>query len=161
MKRIFGLHFLLLAISACSGYLMSQMSMIGRIGIDMMHKELKFLQIWWQGAIVVYAVLLLLYLVQSLLHKILPLWVARFIHFVLLGVAVWGLYYTYNDFSDDISHRWMRQRFHVGAYLFWFGWMVICVYFTFMPAALAKGRGKTAPSAPWTGQCPGYRLFLW
>ncbi len=144
MKRTLGLHFLLLGISAISGYLMSQMSAIGRIGINLMHKELKFLQIWWQGALVVYVVLFALYILQSIFHKILPIAVARFIHIVLFGAAIGGLYFTYNDFADDFTHKLMKQRFHIGAYLFWFGWMVICVYFTFLPAERVTNKGSKA-----------------
>jgi hypothetical protein len=38
------------------------------------------------------------------------------------------LYLTYNDFRQDLSHRLMGERFHIGAYLVWIGWMIISIY---------------------------------
>ncbi len=138
MKKTILFLLLLAGLSALSGFLMSEMSWIGRVGINLMHKEYKFLKVWWQGAAVVYGVLLVLFGIQSVLHRAANIWVARLLHVVFLAGAVGGLYITNADFSDDFSHNLLKQRFHMGAYLFWGGWMLISLFF------LAK-KQKKAP----------------
>jgi hypothetical protein len=129
MKKTIQLLVLLAALSAISGYLMSQMSFIGRLGINMMHHEYKFLKVWWQGAIVVYAALLVLFALHAIINKALPFVLAKLAHIILLVAAFGGMYFTYSDFSDDFTHRLLKQRFHIGAYLFWIGWMLISVFY--------------------------------
>ncbi len=129
MKRTVLFLFFLAGLSAVSGFLMSNMSWIGRIGINMMHKEYKFLKVWWQGATAVYVALLILFVIQYLLQKNLHHVVSKIVHVLLLGVAGAGLYFTFNDFSSDFTHRLLRDVFHVGAYLFWVGWMLISLFF--------------------------------
>ncbi|HVG40305.1 MAG TPA: hypothetical protein VM888_01745, partial [Chitinophagaceae bacterium] len=46
-----------------------------------------------------------------------------------LAVALIGLYLTYRDFRQSLSHRLMGERFHTGAYLFWLGWISIALFF--------------------------------
>ena len=127
-KNILFLLFMAM-LSAVSGLLMSKMSFIGRVGINLMHKEYKFLKVWWQGALAVFAALLLLFIVHAIVQKVFPIMLARFIHFVLLLAAIGGLYLTYSDFEDDFSHHLLRNNFHLGAYLFWGAWMLMCIFF--------------------------------
>ena len=129
MKRNILFTLLLAMLSAISGFLMSNMSWIGRIGINMMHKEYKFLKVWWQGGLAVFGALMLLFLIHALLEKKLPFIVAKVMHVLMFFAAVFGLWYTYNDFYDDITHRLLRNVFHIGAYLFWAGWMMTCFFF--------------------------------
>ena len=136
MKRNFLLISVLTAISAISGYLMSQMSFVGRLGINLVHKEYKFLKVWWQGGATILGIFLAIFLLHYLLHRKLPIGIARALHILFFLVAVGGVYFTYSDFEDDFTHSILHQRFHIGVYLFWFGWMFMCLDFLF--------RGKTA-----------------
>ena len=129
MKKAIQLLLFLAALSAISGYLMSQMSFVGRIGINIIHRDYKFLKIWWQGAITVYTVLLAVFLIHALLHKILQNVVAKIVHFLFFTAGVVGMYFTFVDFEDDFTHKLLRQRFHIGAYLFWVGCMLISLFF--------------------------------
>lgn len=43
--------------------------------------------------------------------------------------ALLGLYFTYQDFRQNVSHRWLGERFHLGGYLFWIGWIIISVFY--------------------------------
>ncbi len=146
MKRTILFLLFLAGLAIASGYLMSQMSWIGRLGINLVHKEYKFLKYWWQGAAVVYGVLLLLFVIQSVVHRAAHIAVARIIHFLFLVGAAGGFYLTQQDFSDDFSHHLLKQRFHIGAYLFWVGWACICVFFLFTAGKrkLPKDAGNTA-----------------
>ena len=147
MKRTIPFLFLLAGLSAVSGFLMSNMSWIGRVGINLVHKEYKFLKVWWQGGAVVYAALLFLFFIQWLLQKSLPFALGKVVHVLLFFAAVYGLYFTYSDFSDDFTHRLLRDVFHVGAYLFWAGWMLISIFFISerrKKATVADSKGSAA-----------------
>jgi len=131
MKRYTFFLSLLAALSAISGYLMSKASWIGRVGMTFFYKEYNLLKIWWQGAITVFIMLILLFVLHSFIHTKLRLAGARAVHFLLLLLAVGGLYLTYDDFTNELSHRMLGWRFHYGFYLFWADWMLICIFFLF------------------------------
>lgn len=118
----------LLLLSALSGWLMSHMSWIGRVGIDLMHKEYKPLKVWYRGGGIVFAILLVLFLLQWLADRKLAKPKARGVQIVALLLAVAGLLFTYNDFRTDFTHNILKERFHLGMYLFWVGWMSISLY---------------------------------
>ena len=138
MKRTSFLIFILALLSAISGYLLSKASLIGKAGISMFYKEYQFLKVWWQGALLVFGVLLLLFLVQGLVQRKVAKGTANFIHIILILLALAGLYFTYNDFRHDISHRLLGERFHLGAYLFWVGWIIISMFY--LARGTATGR---------------------
>ena len=140
MRRSLPFIVFLAALSLLSGWLMSRMSWIGRVGVNLFHKEYKFLKIWYEGAGVVFAALLLLFLVQSLLKKQLAQGTARAIQVIALLLGAAGLYFTYKDFRSDFTHSILRERFHLGAYLFWIGWMSISLYLLVMPKRFAQRR---------------------
>lgn len=118
----------LLALSAIAGWLLHRMSWIGRVGINLIHKEYKFLKVWWQAAGAVFLTLLLLYLLQHFATRRLRRSSSNLVNGVALLLALGGLYLTYSDFHSDISHNILKERFHLGAYLFWVGWISICLY---------------------------------
>lgn len=121
----------LTSLAALSGYLLSKASLAGKIGITLVYKEYSFLKVWWQGALVVLACWLVFLLVQG--------WVSRrakggnsaMAHVVSIVLAAIGLYFTYQDFRNELSHRLLGERFHLGGYLFWIGWMIISLFYLF------------------------------
>ncbi len=130
MKIFRILLLFLLPLSCLSGYLMSKASFVGRVGINFFYKEYKFLKIWWQGALLVFIALLLVLLAHRAAQKMTSK--SRLLtQAVLLIVAFIGLYLTYSDFRHTLSHRLLGERFHLGAYLFWLGWIVISVTYLF------------------------------
>lgn len=131
MKRNLFFVLFLLVLSSISGYLLSKASLVGRIGINLFYKQYKFLKVWWQGALTVFTVLLVLFFIHWLINK--KFTKAKLAHIVLLLVAIAGLYFTYLDFRNTATHRWLGERFHLGAYLFWLGWISISIYFIVQP----------------------------
>jgi hypothetical protein len=131
MKRNIFFLGLLAVLSVVSGYLMSKASWIGRVGMTFFYKEYNLLKIWWQGAIAVFIMLILLFVLHSFIHMKLRIAGARALHFLLLLLAVGGLYLTYDDFTNELSHRMLGWRFHYGFYLSWADWMLICIFFLF------------------------------
>ncbi len=128
MRRNLPFILYLTILSALSGWLMSQMSWIGRVGINWFHKEYRFLKVWYRGGGAVLAILLLLFFLQWLAAKRLPKATARVVQIIALLGAICGLWATYSDFRADFSHGILKERFHLGAYLFWIGWMSISLY---------------------------------
>ena len=129
MKKNILFVILLAMLSAISGLLMSKMSFIGRVGINLMHKEYKFLKIWWHGGLAVFMVLLVLFLVHAAIQRAMPNAVAKVIHLLLFAAAAGGLYLTYNDFQDDFTHSLLKSNFHMGVYVFWASWMLEGLFF--------------------------------
>lgn len=137
MRRTIPFILFLGILSAISGWLMSRMSWIGRVGINLFHKDYKFLKVWYQGAGLVFGVLLVLFIIQWLLNRKLLQPIARTVQLVALLAAICGLWVTYIDFRSDFSHNLLKERFHLGAYLFWIGWMSISIY---LLAAASPGK---------------------
>jgi len=128
VKRISILVLCLAALASLSGYLMSKASFIGRIGMTFVYKEYKFLKTWWKGALFVFVVWMIVLIVQTIIEKKLSKKTATIIHVIFILLALVGLYFTYSDFQHTTSHRWLKEKFHLGAYLFWMGWMIISVF---------------------------------
>ncbi|MGZ5190267.1 MAG: cytochrome d ubiquinol oxidase subunit II [Flavisolibacter sp.] len=125
MKKFIPLVLFLLILSCLSGYLMSKPSLVGRIGIDLFYKQYQFLKIWWQGAFLVFITWMFILFLQILIQRKFTIVRSRIILFFSILLALTGLYFTWDDFQQTNTHRWLKERFHIGAYLFWLGWIVI------------------------------------
>jgi hypothetical protein len=119
----------LFLLAALAGYLLSKASIVGRVGISLFYREYQFLKTWWQGGLVVFVVWMILFLLQGLVQRRKPAKVARLVHTAAILVALAGLVLTYQDFRHTTSHRWLGERFHLGGYLFWLGWIGISIFY--------------------------------
>ena len=129
MKRSSILFLILLCISVISGWLLSKASLIGRTGINLFYKEYQFLKVWWQGALVVVVVFIGLWMLHQLVNSRFKRNRAILAHSLMLFIYLAGLYFTYQDFRTDLSHRLLGERFHLGAYLFWLGAIMIAIFY--------------------------------
>lgn len=129
MKRKFYLVFLLFVLSAITGYVLSKASLVGRVGISLFYKQYRFLKVWWQAGLLVFLVWLLLFFVQAWVRRKFQAGTARLVHIGTIVIALLGLYFTYSDFRNTLSHRWLGERFHLGGYLFWLGWIIVSVFY--------------------------------
>ena len=129
MRRTASFVFILAALSAVSGVLLSKASLTGRVGISLFYKEYKFLKTWWQGALVVFAFLLLILWLLGLAEKNFSKQKAVLFYITTIFLALAGLFLTYHDFTHTITHRLLGERFHLGAYLFWLDWVLICLFY--------------------------------
>jgi hypothetical protein len=120
---------ILTLLSALSGYLLSKASLTGRVGISLFYKEYGFLKTWWLGGITVLAVLLLLFLLQGYAERKFSRRKAAMLHIIMVILAFAGLCFTYYDFRHTLSHHLLGGRFHLGAYLFWVGWILISLFY--------------------------------
>jgi hypothetical protein len=127
--------------------MLSKITWIGRAGISVFHRDLQYLKTWWKGALIVGCALIVLYIIQSILERKLT----KAIHTLFIALSSIGLYYTYMDFRKDFAHRLMGERFHIGVYLFWMGWIIISVFMlTISPKKKIIETNSTEPSAPET-----------
>jgi hypothetical protein len=148
MKKTALLVFILGCLSVTSGWLLSKASLVGRAGISLFYKEYRFLKTWWQGALTVFIVLILLLLLQGIGQRKLGRHKANILHISILLLSTIGLYFTYYDFRHTTSHRLLGERFHLGAYLFWIGWMIISLFYLNQNKEHAKERRHiTVPEA--------------
>ena len=129
MRRHLPFIIYLALLSLLSGWLMAHMSWIGRVGIRWMHREYSFLKVWYKGAAVVFAVLLGLHGIGALAKQYFSNGGARLYFIICLSLAAGGLYFTYLDFRRDFTHHILKENFHLGAYLFWAGWMSSSLFY--------------------------------
>ena len=129
MKRRLSLLLFLFVLACMSGYLLSKASLVGRVGISLFYKQYKLLKVWWQGGLLVFAVWMILFFLQGLAQKKLTPATARMIHLGAIVAALVGLFFTYQDFRNNLSHRLLGERFHLGGYLFWLGWIIVSLFF--------------------------------
>lgn len=132
---------LLLVLAAVAGYVLSKASLVGRVGISLFYRQYKFLKVWWQAGLVVFFVWMLLFFLQGWAQRKLSAKRAKLVQIGTIVVAVAGLYFTYLDFRHTVSHRWLGERFHLGGYLFWIGWIIIGVFY------LTENRKAVGPTA--------------
>ena len=140
MKRKTFFILLLFVLSCVAGYVLSKASLVGRVGISLFYKQYRFLKVWWQAGLLVFIVWLLLFFLQGWANKKYVREKAKLIHVGSILVGVVGLYFTYQDFRHTISHRWLGERFHLGGYLFWLGWIMIGVFY------LTESKDVVAPT---------------
>ena len=147
MKRTAPFIALLTGLAVLSGYLLSKASLVGKTGIHFFYKEYKFLNHWYKGAALVLAVWLLLFLLHHWLQQRLAPAKAKLAFAASIAIVLVGLYLTYSDFRNDLSHRLLGERFHLGAYLFWVGWMLV-VLFHLWPKKESTTLSTTPAPAP-------------
>lgn len=138
MKREKILIISLAFFSLLTGYLLSAISFVGRAGISLFYTQYQFLKTWWKGALLVFFVWILLFFIQSYLFQRVSKKSSNIIQTVLMMIAIAGLYFSYSDFRNTLSHRWLGERFHLGAYLFWLGWIAITIFVSLQKRPMAK-----------------------
>lgn len=130
MKRNYPLLLVALAtLSLLSGKLSAGISFMGRMGINTFYKEYQFFKIWWKAGLICLIFQLLLLGILYLLDRRLPIQKSRWIILaIFLGTLV-GLYFTFIDFSNNASHRWLGEKFHLSIYVYWIGWAISSLFF--------------------------------
>jgi hypothetical protein len=120
-----------------SSYLISKISLIGKIGIAVFYKEYKWLRSGWKTFLFLFIAQLLVIGILYFLHRKRPKKTTVYTSVSILVLALIGLWFTYNDFLHTYSHRLLKERFHMGFYIFWMGMIGSCVFFL---VASALGR---------------------
>jgi len=130
MKRnYYILAALLLFTALLSGILTSGISLVGRVGVNTFYRNYRFFKIWWQAALVCLVLLILVTLLLYGIDKKFKGGKRRLLLIAFLFAFIGGLYITYSDFRNALSHRWLGERFHLGIYLYWIGFCISNLFF--------------------------------
>jgi hypothetical protein len=114
--------------SLIDGYLLSAISFAGRAGISLFYTQYQFLKSWWKDALLVFIFWIILLAIESMVSKKVSKATAAIVQISLLIIAIAGLYLSYADFQNSLSHRLLGERFHLGVYVFWLGWIAISIF---------------------------------
>ncbi|MEJ7682656.1 MAG: hypothetical protein WKG06_33325 [Segetibacter sp.] len=98
MKRNYVLVISLAFFSLITGYLLSAISLVGRAGISLFYTQYQFLKTWWKGALLVFIVWMVLFVVLSVLFKRVNKRTSNIILTILLFTAIAGIFFSYSDF---------------------------------------------------------------
>jgi hypothetical protein len=127
-KKLITLNAILIPLAIIIGWTLSKATIVGKVGIHLLHREYAFLNSWWKGALLVWGVWLVLEIIQYRIWKRNRRNINLAIQASFIFLAILGLYFTYLDFRT-FSHGLLGDRFHIGGYLFWFGWCIISIFF--------------------------------
>ncbi|MDR3272104.1 MAG: hypothetical protein LBT29_01275 [Flavobacteriaceae bacterium] len=121
-------------IAVISGYLISHMSWLGRVvGIPIFHPEYIFMKSWWKTTLIILAIeWAVIFVLWILKIKARPI-VSKSTCFLFMIIGFTGLCLTYRDFMTVFEHKLLKEKFHLGGYLFWIGWIISSFYFLIMP----------------------------
>lgn len=128
VKRIISLNAILIPLAIIIGWTLSKATIVGKVGIQLLHREYAFLNSWWKGALLVWGVWLVLEIIQYRISKKNRRNINLAIQASFIFLAILGLFFTYLDFRT-FSHGLLGDRFHIGGYLFWIGWCIISIFF--------------------------------
>ena len=110
-------------------YLISKISWIGKIGIATVHKEYRLLRSDWKTFLLLFSLQIVLIASLTVVRAKCPRRIATLVTAMLLTLGVVGLFFTFQDFIYTYTHRLLKERFHLGFYLFWIGWIGTCIFF--------------------------------
>jgi hypothetical protein len=130
--------------------LISKISLIGKVGIALFYKEYTLLRSGWKTFFLFFAIQLAVMAILYVVSKRSSKKAARLVAYVLIGMALVGLWFTFDDFLHTYSHRLLKERFHLGFYLFWAGWIISCVFFIRNPMKKNEPVQKASEEIPVT-----------
>jgi len=129
-------------------YLISKISWIGKIGIATVHKEYRLLRSDWKTFLLLFTLQFILILLLSIIRTKRPQKVITLVASLLLMVGAVGLFLTFRDFIYTYTHRLLKERFHLGFYLFWIGWIGTCVFFLVVKDKIDPAPFPLDPNTP-------------
>jgi len=127
-KKLISLNAILVLLAVVVGWTLSKATVIGKVGIHVLHREYLFLNSWWKGALLVWGVWIVLEIIQYRIWKRNRRNINLVLQTSFIFLAILGLYFTYLDFRT-FSQGLLGDRFHIGGYLFWIGWCIISIFF--------------------------------
>lgn len=130
-RRVFTLLICQLLLCWLETYLISKISLIGKVGIATVHHEYALLRSFWKTFALLSVLQVALIITLYLLGKRSSKKITNLVSTVLLVAGLLGLLVTFQDFLHTYTHRLLKERFHLGFYIFWLSWMCSCLFFLF------------------------------
>jgi hypothetical protein len=144
-RRIFTLLLCQLLLCWLETYLISKISLIGKVGIATVHHEYALLRSFWKTYALLSILQVALIITLYVLGKRSSKKITNLVSTVLLVAGLLGLVFTFLDFLHTYSHRLLKERFHLGFYIFWLSWMCTCLFFLFSDKIMLLFAKDTAP----------------
>ena len=132
-SRIYLLVLSQLLLCWLEAYLISKISLIGRVGIATIHKEYSILRSGWKTFLLLFGIQMVIITTLYTIRKKYPKKITTLAASVLLTLAFIGLLTTLEDFLHTYTHRLLKERFHLGFYIFWLSWIGSCLFFLIIP----------------------------
>jgi hypothetical protein len=99
------------------------------VGIATIHREYRLLRSGWKTFLLLFGIQIAIIITLNIIQKKVSRKSMILTASLLLGVAAIGFFITFQDFLHTYTHRLLKERFHLGFYLFWMGWMGSCIFF--------------------------------
>jgi len=159
--RIYWLVLAQLLLCWLEAYLISKISLIGKFGIATIHKEYRILRSPWKTFLLLFAIQLVIIATLYILRKKYPRKITTLAASTLLVLALLGLLTTLQDFLHTYTHRLLKERFHLGFYIFWLSWIGSCLFFLIIPhpAPATAPAFPPDPAAPQNPEAPSSVTF--
>lgn len=120
IKKIVIIQFLS---SLLSGFLISKISLLGKVAVSTFYTNFSFLKSWWKVFLLLFAFqLLIIFLLNFFGRK------SKKIIYAIATVGIFVFLYCLYDFNFFIFST-LKTRFHLGFYLFFVSWIFSCFYF--------------------------------
>ncbi len=128
-------------------YLISKISWIGKLGIATVHKEYRLLRSDWKTFLLLFGLQIILIITLMVIRTKRP-GIKTLVISLLLTLGALGLFLTFRDFIYTYTHRLLKERFHLGFYLFWMGWIGTCIFFLTLKEQKDSGPFPLDPNTP-------------
>src|ERR1700722_7852299 len=112
-------------------YLISRISWIGKVGIATFYQQYALLRSFWKTCLLLSILQMALILTLYLMGKRSTKKTTNLVSTILLVTGLLRLVLFFQDFLHTYGHRLLKERFHLGFYLFWISWMATCLFFLF------------------------------
>ncbi len=129
-------------------YLISKISTIGKIGIATTYHQYHWLRVFWLTYTILTVSQLALILTLYIMGKRSTKKMTNLVSTILLVAGGLGLVLTFQDFMHTYSHRLLKERFHLGFYIFWISWIGTCAFFLFSNRTRPFPLDPNAPIVP-------------
>lgn len=131
MKRFWIIFIVQFCISLISAYLIAQMSWLGRIGISLFYTEYAILKSFWKVALILFSVQTLLLIILHTLYAFRKILALKIVSGITSISSLLGLAYAVYDFSETFSHRILKEKFHMGVYVFLVSVFCLSIFYFF------------------------------
>lgn len=132
MKRFWVIFIIQLCISLISAYLITQMYWLGKIGVSLFYTEYAILKSFWKVALILFSVQTLFLIILHTLYSFRKILALKILSGIISISSLLGLAYAVYDFSETFSHRILKEKFHIGVYLFLISIFCLSVFYFFI-----------------------------
>ncbi|HET6252870.1 MAG TPA: hypothetical protein VFE32_02285 [Puia sp.] len=130
-RRLIALILAQLLLCWLETFLISRISWIGKVGIALFYQQYAPLRSFWKTYLIFSIPQMTLILTLYVMGKRSAKKMTNLVSTILLVTGLLGLVLFFQDFLHTYGHRLLKERFHLGFYIFWISWTGTCLFFLF------------------------------